>query len=86
MMHGLIDLDFNEFFEFNTRNTRGHCRKLHIKRARLDVRKYFFCNRVTNIWNSLPPAAVEAGSLYQFKKEIRKIDYTRYLRGRTLMA
>jgi len=33
--------------------TRGHT-KLVVKRCHYDVQKYSFCNKVVNIWNSLP--------------------------------
>ena len=32
--------------------TRGHTKKLVVKRCHSDVRKYSFCIRVVNIWNS----------------------------------
>ena len=38
--------------------TRGHVSKLFVRQSRVDVRKYFFGNRVVKIWNSLP-ATVE---------------------------
>ena len=36
-------------------NTRGHSLKLAKSRSRLDIRKYFFSQRVIKLWNSLPP-------------------------------
>ena len=86
IINDLIDLKFEEFFEFSMASTRGHDFKLNVKYSRLDVRKYFFCNRVVAIWNSLPPQTVEARSLYQFKNKIKKLNFDPYLKGRTLMA
>ena len=34
--------------------TRGNSLKLKVNRCNYDVRKYSFCNRVVNSWNSLP--------------------------------
>ena len=40
--------------------TRGHSRKLEVRRCRYDLRKYSFSNRITNMWNSLPDSVVMA--------------------------
>ena len=37
-----------------------------------DLRKYSFCNRVTNLWNSLPNEVVTASSLNIFKNRLDK--------------
>lgn len=41
-------------FILNTSNTREHNMKVAKQRCKLDVRKYFFTNRVADTWNSLP--------------------------------
>ena len=46
--HDTVQLDIHS----DTR-TRGHTKKLAVRRCRYDVRKYSFSNRITNIWNSL---------------------------------
>jgi len=40
--------------------TRGNSFKIITRRCHYDLRKYSFCNRVTNIWNSLPNDVVNA--------------------------
>jgi len=39
-------------------HTRGNSRKLLVTRCHYDLRKYFFSNRIINIWNSLPDSVV----------------------------
>jgi len=40
--------------------TRGHTKKLLVRRCRYDVRKYLFCIRIINVWNSLPDEIISA--------------------------
>ena len=56
----------------NNRNTRGHIYKLNKFRSRLDLRKFFFSQRVINAWNSLPSEVVEAESVNAFKNKYDK--------------
>jgi len=44
--------------------------KLYKRCCRLDVRKFFFCQRVVNNWNSLPEDVVKAPSVNSFKKRL----------------
>ena len=59
-----------------TRNTdartRGNAFKLKVERCHYDMRKYSFCNRVINIWNSLPDYVVCSCSLNSFKNNLDK--------------
>jgi len=41
-------------------------------RSRLDIRKFFFSQRVVNKWNSLPVDVVEAVSVNSFKNRYDK--------------
>ena len=55
-----------------TTSTRGNDYKLQNSRAHYDLRKYFFTNRVTNIWNSLPNEIVKSNTTNQFKNKLDK--------------
>lgn len=52
--------------------TRGNEYKLDTARTHYDMRKYYFTNRVVNIWNSLPNDIVKACSVNQFKNKLDK--------------
>ena len=53
-------------------HTRGNSLKIVNRRCHYDLRKYSFCNRVTNIWNSLPEDIVTAPSVDSFKNRLDK--------------
>jgi len=50
--------------------TRGHTKKLVVKRCRYDVRKFSFSNRITNILNSLPDEIISAPTVNTFKNRL----------------
>jgi len=50
--------------------TRGHDFRLQKIRARYDLRKYYFTNRVVNMWNFLSSYVVSAESVNCFKNRL----------------
>jgi len=61
------NIEFDEFFSFPPKLLRGHKYKLYKGKARVDVRRKFFCSRVIENWNSLPVHVIEANTVNVFK-------------------
>jgi hypothetical protein len=60
-------------FKFsNFQGTRGNDYKTETTRTHFDLRKYYFTNRIVNIWNSLPNDIVKACMTNQFKNKLDK--------------
>jgi hypothetical protein len=56
--------------------TRGHPYKLYPHYCRVDVRKYFFAERVICVWNNLSANEAHFSNLAVFKNFIRNVDLT----------
>ena len=85
IMNGMIALDFDEFFRFAPDvGTRGNGRKLYPLIVRRNVVVNYFCNRVINVWNSLPREVVTAPTLNILKKRLNQMEnlLVPFLRGR----
>ena len=80
IIHGLVALNFDEFFSFSPNTTlRGHPYKLTVPLNKCNRSKYFFSSRVVPIWISLPVAVVMSKNVFSFKMSVRKFDLSRYL-------
>ena len=53
-------------------STRGNSFKIQNARCHYDLKKYFFTNRIVNIWNGLPNELVKACTTNQFKNGLDK--------------
>ena len=71
-LHGNWDIDFTTMFTTDnperqiTRQQQSYM-PVRVPRARLDLRKNFFCVRGPQIWNSLPSEMRQSSSLNAFK-------------------
>ena len=68
----------SEVLSTDCTSTRGHCCKLYKGYSQVNTHKYFFSNRICDIWNALPSSVVEASSLTVFKRLLDNVDLTRY--------
>jgi hypothetical protein len=78
ILNGLVDSDIASAFGYSPYNfTRGNSlklAKLHSSYTERD--KYFFTNRIVNIWNSLPDSIVLSSSVSSFKRNVRRFDFS----------
>jgi len=74
ILTGKENIESSKFFELsdNAHNLRGHSMKISVKRSRLNVREFFFSQRVVSQWNSLPETVVIAPSTNTFKNRLDK--------------
>ena len=64
MKSGLSSVPMTAFFDLIVDSrTRGHSWKIAKKRCKLDIRKYFFSERVIQRWNHLSQDAVDQATL-----------------------
>ena len=65
------DIDVETFFtQAKSQSTRNNTDKIFIKYSKLNVRKYYFTNRVAPLWNSLPAHVKNAPTTNHFKTYI----------------
>ena len=71
IIHNEIAILSDAFLVFSDfTRTRGHCYKLVKGCSRVNAYKYFFLNRITEIWNALPSAVVKASSCNVFHADV----------------
>jgi len=71
----ILSDDYLMFSDFT--RTTGHCYKLGC--SRVTAHKYFCSNRITETWNALPSAVVEASSCNAFKRMLDCVDLRKFV-------
>ena len=73
ILHDIYDINVVPLLvrNFETR-TRGNSLRLKVARCKYDIKKFSFCNRIVNMWNSLPDYVVNSVSVNAFKNNLDK--------------
>ena len=67
IISGKERVDPGKFFQMANFRGRAHPKKIYKKNSRLNIRKYWFTQRVVDKWNGLLPEVVEANKSSSFK-------------------
>ena len=75
IIKGFDKINMSKFFTLSVGSrTRGHSFKLSKNRARLELRRNFFSQRVVNAWNKLPDEVIDVKTVNAFKQALDEFD------------
>ena len=78
MLNGHYDQDAIPKLQLSSNtNTRGNDKKLFMLSSKKNIRKYSFCVRIIEYWNTLPNDIINASSVNSFKNKLDKFWYYR---------
>ena len=82
ILFGMADIDSHKLFclRANIKPTRGHGFKLVQVQFETQRRRSFFCQRVVNVWNSLPVSIVNFSSFNSFKRSLQNVNWSIFTR------
>ena len=81
IVFSLVDVKFDDFFHLSTvATTQGHPFKLFKEHSSVNARKSFFSQRIINVWNNLPSDIVDFSTLCSFKRTVKVVDLSPYLK------
>ena len=76
IVHQLIDLEVQIFFDISNSNMRGH--NFKIKRFGVNNNGNEFSDRSVNVWNSLPDTVLNCNSLSLFRYKLNSCSVDKY--------
>jgi hypothetical protein len=86
IVHGYTTCCIYDVLQFGHHNathiTRGHRYKLTVMRTCKNTFKYYFLNRITNVWNSLPNDYFNTVLISSFKAKLSHVDFSNFMCGR----
>ena len=82
MLHGNVNCDYRDFFEFSDNGLvrNRHNQRLKVPRTRLNCRKFSFSCRIVAPFNSLSQEVVDSRSICMFKKGLKNSDFSSFLK------
>lgn len=75
LLHDNFDSSITSALNLCRNVTRGHSYKLSKLLCTIDATKFYFTNRIVNVWNSLPNFVVSSPSVAVFKKRLLDVDF-----------
>jgi len=83
VVFGFVSGAVNDLFTLTSlirsSGTRSHAYKLYLRCNRVDLYKYFFSQRIIDVWDNLPAKLHDFSSLARFTRLVKSIDLSQFL-------